>query len=189
MASEIQNPKSKIQNSPRASHAGSRNVLVASRSFGKNCPEVLDRMKAEGCVFLPGFEKPPGEMELAARMAEVDVLVSGTEPVTKRVLAAAPRLKLIAKHGVGVDNIDLAAAKARGIPVAVAGPAMVDSVADLALGLLLALARRIPQGNASVKAGKWERFLGPGRGKVLGSQALARSARRWHVVRRPLGWN
>ena len=148
----------------------SAKILVASRSFGKNSPEVLDEMKAAGCVFLPQqFDGAPTEEQLRAAIGDADALISGTEPVTEKVLAAAKKLKVISKHGVGVDNIDLAAAKARGIPVAVAGPAMVDAVADLTMGLILALARQIPQGSANVKAGKWDRFVGPElRGKVLG---------------------
>jgi D-3-phosphoglycerate dehydrogenase len=162
-------------------------VLVASRSFGKNCSEVLEQLKAAGCVFLPSFDKSPSEEQLIARVAEADVIVSGTEPLTARVLAAAPRLKLIAKHGIGVDNIDLAAAKQRGIPVAVAGPAMVDAVADLAMGLLLACARQIPQGNAGVKAGQWERFVGPElRGKTLGLVGLGQIGKA--VARRAKGF-
>lgn len=150
------------------------NVLVASRSFGKNCPEMIEKMKSAGCVFLPHrFDRAPTEDELVSVIGEVEVLISGTEPVTDRVLAAAPRLRVISKHGVGYDNIDLTAAKARGIPVAVAGPAVLDSVADLALGLLLALARKIPQGNANVKSGRWDRFIGPElRDKVLGIVGL-----------------
>jgi hypothetical protein len=132
------------------------NVLVASRSFGKNCPEVLDEMQAAGCVFMPNdLDRAPTETELIARIAEADVLISGTEPVTARVLAAAPRLKVISKHGVGYENIDLEAARDRNIPVAIAGGAIADSVADMALALLLALARQIPQGDASVRAGDW----------------------------------
>lgn len=161
------------------------NVLIASRSFGKNCPEKLKDMEAAGCVFMPqSFEKAPTEEQLLAVVGEADVIVSGTEPITARVLAAATRLKVIAKHGVGYDNIDTDAAKARGIPIALAGPVMVDSVADLAFGLLLCSARKIPQGNANAKAGKWDRFVGPElRGKTLGvagfgqiGKALARRA-------------
>lgn len=152
----------------------SGNVLVASRSFGRNCPEVLDEMKTAGCVFLPQkFNGAPTEEELIAAIKDADVLISGTEPVTAKVLEAAKKLKIISKHGVGVDNIDLAAAKKRGIPVAVAGPAMVDAVADLTMGFVLALARHIPQGNANVKAGKWDRFVGAElRGKILGIVGL-----------------
>src|SRR5581483_7485003 len=155
-------------------HNATFNILVASRSFGKNCPEVLEAMQATGCVFLPNdLDRAPTEEELIARIGAADALISGTEPVTARVLDAAPKLKVISKHGVGYENIDLNAAKARGIPVAIAGGAIADSVADLAMGLLLALARQIPQGSASVKAGAWQRFVGPElRDKTLGIVGL-----------------
>lgn len=172
---------------PVPSKVSTWNVLVASRSFGKNCPDVLDRMKADGCQFLPGFKAAPSEAELLARIAEADVLISGTEPVTANVIAAAPRLKVISKHGVGYDNIDLAAARARNVPVAIAGPAVVDSVADLTFALILAAARKIPQGNASVRAGKWDRFVGPElRGKILGIVGLGQIGK--GVCRRAVGF-
>ena len=137
-------------------------VFVASRSFGKNCPEVLTAMREAGCDFLPNdLDRAPTEEELLARIADADVLISGTEPVTARVIAAAPSLKVISKHGVGYENIDLAAARARNIPVAVCGGAIADSVADMAMALLLAAARQVPQGDASVKRGEWKRFIGP----------------------------
>ena len=164
------------------------NVLIASRSFGKNCPEVLDAMRAAGCVFLPAhFEGAPTEAQLLEAIGEADVLISGTEPVTARVLTAAHRLKVIAKHGVGYENIDLEAARARGIPVALAGGAIADSVADLTLGLLLAVARRIPQGDASTRRGEWKRFVGPELdGKTIGIVGLGQIGR--GVCRRAQGF-
>lgn len=164
------------------------NILVASRSFGKNCPDVLDEMKAAGGVFLPvSFDRAPTEAELIAHIGEADVLISGTEPVTARVLDAAPRLKVISKHGVGYENIDLDAARARGIPVCIAGGAIADSVADMAFALLLALARQIPQGNASTKAGEWRRFLGPElRDRTLGIVGLGQIGK--GVCRRAQGF-
>lgn len=156
------------------------NVLVASRSFGKNRAEVLDQMSTAGCMVIPNdLDRALSEDELIARIGEADALISGTEPVTARVLAAAPRLKVIAKHGVGYENIDLDAARARGIPVAVVGgDAIADSVADMTIALLLASARQIPQGNASVKAGVWKRFVGPElRGKTLGIVGLGQIGR------------
>jgi D-3-phosphoglycerate dehydrogenase len=165
---------------------GSFNVLVASRSFGKNCPEVVAQMERAGCAFTRfDFERAPTEDELVAKVADADVLISGTEPVTARVLAAAPRLKVISKHGVGYENVDLAAARARGVPVCIAGGAIADSVADLAMGLILAVVRQIPHGDASTRAGQWKRLVGPElRGKTLGivglgqiGKGLARRAR------------
>jgi ribulose-phosphate 3-epimerase len=176
---------------PTASNrAGTKrfNVLVASRSFGKNCPGVLETMRAAGCVFLSNeLDRVPTEEELLVRIPEADVLISGTEPVTERVLAAAPRLKVISKHGVGYENIDLAAAKARGIPVALAGGAIANSVADMAMALLLALARHISQGNHSVKLGAWNRFVGPElHGKTLGLVGLGQIGK--GVCRRARGF-
>jgi D-3-phosphoglycerate dehydrogenase len=154
-------------------------VLVASRSFGKDCPGVLSVLRDAGCeLTLIDLERPPTEEELLARIGGADALISGTEPVTARVIAAAPRLKVISKHGVGFDNVDLAAACARGIVVAVCDGPATDSVADMTLALLLSVARQIPQANAAVKQGRWKRFVGPElRGKTLGIVGLGRIGR------------
>jgi len=158
----------------RPATSGPYRVLVASRSFGKNVPEVLDRLREEGCELISNAaDRAPTEDDLLARIGDVDALVSGTEPVTARVLAAAPRLKVIAKHGVGYENIDLTAARERGIVVAIAAGAIEESVADLTLALLLALARDVPAGAAAVRAGRWPRLAGMElRGKTLGIVGL-----------------
>jgi len=149
-------------------------VLIASRSFGPNCPEALERMRVAGCLLIPNdLGRAPTEAELLDRIRDVDVLISGTEPVTAAVLAAATRLKVISKHGVGYENIDLDAARARGIPVAVAGGAIADSVADMAMALLLAVARQIPRGDTLVRQGSWKRVVGVElRDKTLGIVGL-----------------
>jgi D-3-phosphoglycerate dehydrogenase len=163
-------------------------VLVASRSFGPNCPTALDRMRAVGCELIPNeWGRAPTEDELLERIGEVDALISGTEPVTARVLAAAPRLKIIAKHGVGYENIDLEAARARGVPVALAGGASADSVADMTFALLLGLARQTPQGDRAVRAGAWPRMVGMElRGKTLGIIGLGQIGKA--VCRRAKGF-
>lgn len=151
-------------------------VLVGSRSFGKGSPEVIDRLVQVGCkVISNDVGRAYTEEELIGRIPGIDAFIAGVDPITARVLDAADRLKVIAKHGVGVDNIDLAAAAARGIVVGVAGDVIRDSVADLTFGLILALARCIPQSDASLKAGQWKRYLGTElRGKVLGIVGLGR---------------
>jgi ribulose-phosphate 3-epimerase len=149
-------------------------VLVASRSFGPNCPQAIDQMLAAGCELIPNeWGRAPTEDELLERIGDVDALISGTEPVTARVLQAATRLKVISKHGVGYENIDLDAARARGVPVAIAGGAIADSVADMAMALLLALVRQVPQGDRAVRGGGWPRMVGMElRGKTLGIVGL-----------------
>ena len=154
-------------------------ILVASRSFGPNCPEAVERLLEAGAELIGNpWGRTPKEDELLDATADVDVLISGTEPVTARVLDAAPQLKLIAKHGVSFENINLDAAAARKIPVTIAGGAISDSVADMAMALLLACARHIPQGDRAVHDGKWPRMVGVElRGKTLGVIGLGRVGR------------
>ena len=90
------------------------------------------------------------------RVAAADGLLSlVTDPVDAELLAACPDLKAIANMAVGTDNIDLEAAAERGIPVGNTPDVLTDATADLAFALLLALARRIPEGAALVREGRW----------------------------------
>ena len=116
--------------------------------------------------------------ELLAAVADADALVvrSATK-VTREVIAAAPALRVIARAGTGVDNVDLDAASARGIIVMNAPGANSISVAELAMGQLLALARHLPAADAAMKAHKWEKKKFAGgelRGKTLGIVGLGR---------------
>ena len=99
-------------------------VLIASRSFGKATPEVFDELRAAGCTLLLNpHEQSPSEADMMALVRDAEVIVSGTEALTARVIAAAPQLRGIAKHGVGYENIDLDACRARGVPVSMCGDA------------------------------------------------------------------
>jgi D-3-phosphoglycerate dehydrogenase len=116
--------------------------------------------------------------QLARDVADADaIVVRSATRVTSALIAAAPRLRVIARAGTGVDNVDVAAASARGIVVMNAPGANSVSVAELAVGLLLCLARHIPAADASMKAGQWEKkkFLGEElRDKTLGLAGLGR---------------
>ncbi len=78
-----------------------------------------------------------------------------TDPIDREILAQSPNLKVVSQMAVGCDNIDLAACAERGIPVGNTPGVLTDATADLTMALLLALARRLPEGIASVKEGKW----------------------------------
>ncbi|WP_376797030.1 NAD(P)-dependent oxidoreductase [Thermogemmatispora sp.] len=151
-------------------------VLVTSRSFGPHCPEAVARLQAAGCELVtlqPG--RPPTEEELLSLIGDVDAMIAGTEPITGRVLAQARRLRVIARHGVGYEHIDLEAARTQGIIVAIAGDVIAESVADMTLALLLSLVRRVPQGDRAVRQGQWPRCVGMElRGKVCGLIGLGR---------------
>jgi D-3-phosphoglycerate dehydrogenase len=116
--------------------------------------------------------------QLAADLSTADALVvrSATK-VTAALIAAAPRLRVIARAGTGVDNVDVTAASARGIVVMNAPGANSVSVAELAIGFMLAMARHVPAADAAMKQGRWEkkRFLGEElRGKTLGLAGFGR---------------
>jgi D-3-phosphoglycerate dehydrogenase len=91
---------------------------------------------------------------LATTRAEALVL-RGSPPVTARVLAAAPALRIVAKNGAGVDSVDLAEASRRGIAVAVAAGANAYAVAEHALAMMLALVRGLPQMDRTLRTGGW----------------------------------
>ena len=118
--------------------------------------EALDRLRAEHELDVWEGELPPGPEALRERAGAADALLSlVTDPIDAELIAAAPRLKAIANMAVGTDNVDLEAAAERGIPVGNTPDVLTDATADLAFALLLALARRIPQGAAQVRDGGW----------------------------------
>lgn len=87
----------------------------------------------------------------------VDAVISRTVPLTAQDMAACPTLRIVCKHGVGVPNIDVAAATQRGIPVCVTPGANAQSVCEMTLGLMFATARRIAWMDAELRAGRWSR--------------------------------
>jgi D-3-phosphoglycerate dehydrogenase len=122
-------------------------------------------------------------------LADADALIirSATK-VTAEVLALAPVLKVIGRAGVGVDNVDVEAATRRGIVVANAPESNVISAAEHTVGLLVALARNIPQAHAALREGRWERSRYGGvelADKTLGVLGLGRIGQQ--VARRALG--
>jgi D-3-phosphoglycerate dehydrogenase / 2-oxoglutarate reductase len=165
-------------------------ILVTPRSLTGGDPE-LDRLREAGYeVATCRAGQLPGEAELLALVPGCVGWLAGVEPISAEVLEAATALRAISRNGTGVDNIDLEAAKRLGIAVLRAVGANARGVAELALGLILALARSVPFSDAKVKAGQWERrrgieiggrtvgLIGCGRiGKLLASYALGVGAK------------
>lgn len=149
----------------------------------------LDTLRSDFEVRVMGYA--PTERELAAEVPGVDALIClVSDPVTDAVIQAADRLKVIANYAVGVNNIDRAAAAARGILVTNTPNVLTDATADLTLALVLALSRRIIEGDRLVRVGGfagWAPNLLLGRdlkGKVFGivgpgriGKAVARRAK------------
>jgi glyoxylate reductase len=118
--------------------------------------DTLDRLRAAHDVDAWEGNLPPHPIELRERVADAEgLLCLLTERVDERLLDAAPKLRVIANYAVGSDNIDLDAARARGIAVGVTPDVLTDATADLAFALLLAAARRLVDGHEAVRAGRW----------------------------------
>jgi len=116
--------------------------------------------------------------ELVERVKDFDaIVVRSRTKVTREVIEASGRLRAVARAGVGLDNVDLEAAKERGVEVLNSPEAPSNAVAELVLGLMLSLARRIPLGDASMKRGEWIKRRLTGfelEGKTLGIVGFGR---------------
>jgi D-3-phosphoglycerate dehydrogenase / 2-oxoglutarate reductase len=139
-------------------------VLVTSRSFGSGSMDCAGQLEQAGLRMVRG----PADHDLDAlheALAESVAWIAGTGSVKAEHLDAAPRLRIVARYGVGVDAVDLAAAAERGVTVTNTPGANTEAVADHALALLLAVVRGVPAGDRRVRAGQWA----PWRGRELGA--------------------
>lgn len=135
-------------------------VLIATRTFGSTSQEPWDILSAADCETTQIDITSASDAELAAAFRPVDAAIVGGRPITASMIVGSHRLKVIAMHGVGVDHIDRKAALANGVIVANAPGANASSVADLSIGLMLALARGIPQQSIELQHGHWTSSVG-----------------------------
>jgi len=151
-------------------------LAISSRSFGKISSKPIDLLKNAGFkVQVNPHNKKLNENELIEMIGDAVGLIAGTEPITEKVLNHAKELKVISRYGVGMDNIDLDAAKKRGIKVYNTPNAPAKAVAELTLSLILNCMRRIPKSSQSMREGTWQPQMGHSLyGKTLGIIGLGR---------------
>ncbi|MGI9023398.1 MAG: NAD(P)-dependent oxidoreductase [Acidimicrobiales bacterium] len=136
----------------------------------------LDRLRQAGHEVDVRLGLTPAELLVEVAMANAVVIRSETQ-ITAEVLAAGIGLVVVGRAGIGLDNVDVAAATLRGVMVVNAPQSNVISAAEHAMALLLALARNLPQAHGALKTGKWQRTQWTGvelHGKVLGVVGLGR---------------
>lgn len=160
-------------------------TLVTARAFWVSGQAAQERLEADGSETARSPEAGPlAEDILIDLLQGCDAVVASSDPYTARVFSACPRLKIVSRCGVGIDSIDLEAATEAGVLITNTPGAMTDAVGDYTFGLILAVARRIAEGDALMRSGGWGEY--PGVlvcGKTLGlvgfgqiGQATARRA-------------
>jgi len=170
-----------VANQPRSIRHVSKPAVLVTRKLPSS---VLDKLRATADVDVYAGAAAIPAAELVARVADKDALVSlPADAVDRAVIDAAPKLKVIANVAVAFDNIDVAYAASRGIAVTNTPDVLTESVADFTWALILAITRRLPEGERLVRRGEWkgstfDLLLGSEvRGKQLGLVGVGRVGR------------
>lgn len=136
-------------------------VLITATSFSEITKEPEQRLIDAGYeVAHNPYGRPMTAVEVAPLLKGVDAVAAGVDDFSAPALAQADQLKVIVKHGAGVDNIAIEECTRRGIVVANIPGANAEAVADMAVALMLAVARHIPEGDRTTKAGQWVNTYG-----------------------------
>jgi D-3-phosphoglycerate dehydrogenase len=164
-------------------------VLVSTSTFCEFDGAPLEKLKANGFdVVVNPYRRRLQPAESVNLIQGVQGLIAGTESLGRDVLKGAKGLKVISRVGVGLDNVDLIAAKDLGIQVVSTPLAPTEAVAELTLGLMIALARRVVEADRSIRQGSWKPLMGHLlAGKTLGIVGLGRIGKRLAQLVKPLG--
>ncbi len=166
----------------------SATIVVTGKALSAPAMAHADRRGAR--VVTVAAYTPPTELARLVREADAGAIIVRSAHITDEVMAAAANLKVIVKHGVGVDTIDIASATRRGIPVLITHGANAQSVAEHAFGLMFAVARSTAHLDSRMRQGHWDKASSFGRelaGKSLGVIGLGSIGRALIDLVRPLG--
>ena len=168
------------------------NLLITTSSFGAKDDCALNLIRESGYqAVLNPFGRTLTEVEIGALLAEHRPagLIAGLEPLTARVMeGAVAHLRVISRCGTGLDNVDLEAAKKHSIAVLNTPAAPAEAVAELSLGLILALMRNIVAHDQTVRSGAWKKRMGFLLSEItVGIVGLGRVGKRVAAMLRPLG--
>ena len=164
-------------------------ILITSTSFGQKDKTPLELLQSKGYeIIWNETGKPLSASELIVKLEGCVGVIAGLDHFTAEVFEKTAGLKIVARYGVGFDRVDLAAAKAKGVIVTNTPTANSDSVADLAVGLMLAVARHIVEAHRQTVEGRWPKLFGVSLfQKTVGLIGLGRIGSR--VVQRVKGFD
>ncbi len=139
-------------------------IAIGPSSFAEEDDAPMRRLKSAGCeVVANPFARRLTEPEIIAHLNSIDGLIAGLEPLNAKVIAsAAPKLKAIARVGIGVDNVDFDAAAKHGVKVSSTPEGPTQAVAELTMTAMLALCRRLVPADAALHRGEWKKIMGQG---------------------------
>ena len=163
-------------------------ILVTPTSFGSQDPKIkIDLENLVDEVVYNTTGKPLNSGQLQNLLADVDGYIAGLDEIDAEALASAPNLRVIARYGVGYNNVDLSAADKQGIIVTNTPGANAIAVAELTVGLILNMLRPIIPAVQRTKSGEWPRFKGYSlEGKTVGLLGLGAIGK--EVARRLIGF-
>jgi D-3-phosphoglycerate dehydrogenase len=162
-------------------------VLVTSTSFMDTPGTHHDLLEAQGFEIVTA-RGPLDENQMISLLGNLDGVICGDDAISRRVIEKGlPKLKVISKYGIGVDRVDLEAARQLGVPVTFTPGVNEVTVAEHVFGLMIALARNIPHENRMVKEGQWKRMTGRELwGKIIGIIGMGRIGKQ--VAKRALAF-
>ena len=138
-------------------------ILITTSSFGAEGNVALEKIAAAGlAVELNPFGRRLSEAEVAELLAMPGLvgMIAGVEPLTRKALSGASGLRMISRCGTGMDSVDLVAAEEFGILVRNTPDAPAIAVAELTLGLMLSMLRRVAQADRKIRANAWQQIMG-----------------------------
>lgn len=164
-------------------------ILISSASFGKIDQKPVEILEREGYTVVPNKNaRKYSSSEFNELIKDATGLIAGTEKITAELLEKAPVLRVISRYGVGMDNIDLEAAKKLGIIVRSTPEAPSQAVAELALSLMLNISRRVSEADRNLRNNNWTQLMGRLiTGKNLGILGLGRIGKKLAAMVQPFG--
>ena len=136
-------------------------ALITTVPFGDKNTYPLDLLDDNNIEYLINpLNKKLTEDELVSLVSDFDVIIAGTEQISDKVMEKASNLKMISRVGIGLDSVNLLAAKKRNIQVSYTPDAPAPAVSELTIGLMLTMLRSVHLSNMEMHNGKWHRFFG-----------------------------